>query len=70
MAKDALTADELTEADYAVIEGEMTGHPWIVYNKGRIGLAMMTTSGLPRKSESQTAAVDRCTQRYRVISLG
>lgn len=37
LAKDALTADELTEADYAVIEGEMTGHPWIVYNKGRIG---------------------------------
>ncbi|MCY8032636.1 IucA/IucC family protein [Bacillus sonorensis] len=37
LAKDALTADELTEADYAMIEGEMTGHPWIVYNKGRIG---------------------------------
>lgn len=37
LAKDALSADELTEADYAVIEGEMTGHPWIVYNKGRIG---------------------------------
>ncbi|MED1738240.1 IucA/IucC family siderophore biosynthesis protein [Bacillus swezeyi] len=39
LAKDALTADELTEADYAVIEGEMTGHPWIVYNKGRIGFS-------------------------------
>lgn len=47
LAKDALTADELTEADYAMIEGEMTGHPWIVYNKGGSALAMMTISGLP-----------------------
>lgn len=28
---------ELTEMDYAELEGEMTGHPWITYNKGRIG---------------------------------
>ncbi|MBU8769184.1 IucA/IucC family protein [Cytobacillus oceanisediminis] len=31
------TADKLTELDYAELEGEMTGHPWITYNKGRIG---------------------------------
>ncbi len=28
---------ELIELDYAELEGEMTGHPWITYNKGRIG---------------------------------
>ncbi|NDI36046.1 GNAT family N-acetyltransferase [Chengkuizengella sediminis] len=27
----------LLEMDYAQIEGEMEGHPWITYNKGRIG---------------------------------
>ncbi|MFC3882125.1 IucA/IucC family protein [Bacillus songklensis] len=31
------TSDELIELDYAELEGEMTGHPWITYNKGRIG---------------------------------
>jgi siderophore synthetase component len=31
------TSDELTELDYAELEGEMSGHPWITYNKGRIG---------------------------------
>lgn len=25
------------ELDYAHFEGEMTGHPWITYNKGRLG---------------------------------
>ncbi|MBA4496114.1 IucA/IucC family protein [Paenactinomyces guangxiensis] len=28
---------DLTELDYAELEGEMEGHPWITYNKGRIG---------------------------------
>ncbi|MGG1575268.1 IucA/IucC family protein [Fictibacillus sp. NRS-1165] len=31
------TSDELAAMDYAELEGEMTGHPWITYNKGRIG---------------------------------
>ncbi|MBO8178286.1 MAG: IucA/IucC family siderophore biosynthesis protein [Bacillus sp. (in: Bacteria)] len=31
------TTNELIELDYAELEGEMTGHPWITYNKGRIG---------------------------------
>ncbi|USK57990.1 IucA/IucC family protein [Peribacillus asahii] len=31
------SADELSTMDYAELEGEMTGHPWITYNKGRIG---------------------------------
>ena len=31
------TADEIVTLDYAYIEGEMQGHPWIVFNKGRVG---------------------------------
>lgn len=31
------TSEALTSLDYAELEGEMTGHPWITYNKGRIG---------------------------------
>lgn len=27
----------LTDLDYAQLEGEMDGHPWITYNKGRLG---------------------------------
>jgi siderophore synthetase component len=30
-------SEDLIELDYAELEGEMTGHPWITYNKGRIG---------------------------------
>ena len=26
-----------TDLDYAHLEGEMTGHPWLTYNKGRLG---------------------------------
>ncbi|ASK64055.1 iron transporter [Virgibacillus phasianinus] len=33
----AKSSEQLTELDYAELEGEMTGHPWITYNKGRIG---------------------------------
>jgi siderophore synthetase component len=28
---------DITDLDYAQLEGEMEGHPWITYNKGRIG---------------------------------
>ncbi|UOQ94305.1 IucA/IucC family siderophore biosynthesis protein [Halobacillus shinanisalinarum] len=31
------SSDQLIHEDYAWLEGEMTGHPWITYNKGRIG---------------------------------
>jgi siderophore synthetase component len=31
------SSEKLVELDYAELEGEMTGHPWITYNKGRIG---------------------------------
>ncbi|WP_257348642.1 IucA/IucC family protein [Pseudalkalibacillus decolorationis] len=37
LTKDSKTSDELIHEDYRFIEGEMTGHPWITYNKGRIG---------------------------------
>ena len=37
LAKPGQSADELVELDYAWLEGEMSGHPWIAYNKGRIG---------------------------------
>ncbi|WP_085521072.1 IucA/IucC family protein [Tuberibacillus sp. Marseille-P3662] len=30
-------SETLVDADYSDLEGEMTGHPWITYNKGRIG---------------------------------
>ncbi|MBP1080263.1 MULTISPECIES: IucA/IucC family protein [Bacillus] len=33
----AKSSAQLTELGYAELEGEMTGHPWITYNKGRIG---------------------------------
>lgn len=29
--------EELVDMDYGELEGEMEGHPWITYNKGRIG---------------------------------
>jgi siderophore synthetase component len=35
--KQKKSADDLVDLDYAELEGEMEGHPWITYNKGRIG---------------------------------
>jgi siderophore synthetase component len=37
LEKDPTPSDELIHVDYADLEGYMTGHPWITYNKGRIG---------------------------------
>ncbi|MGE7765355.1 IucA/IucC family protein [Peribacillus sp. NPDC096540] len=37
LSKPEQKADDLVELDYALLEGEMSGHPWIAYNKGRIG---------------------------------
>ncbi|MFC0468998.1 IucA/IucC family siderophore biosynthesis protein [Halalkalibacter kiskunsagensis] len=31
------SVEELVDMDYGELEGEMEGHPWITYNKGRIG---------------------------------
>ncbi|WP_100400988.1 IucA/IucC family protein [Bacillus sp. FJAT-44742] len=30
-------SEELLKMDYAEAEGELSGHPWITYNKGRVG---------------------------------
>ncbi|MGP4070069.1 IucA/IucC family protein [Halobacillus sp. B29] len=37
MQKTDRTSEQLLSADYAELEGYMKGHPWITYNKGRIG---------------------------------
>jgi len=37
MQKTDRTSEQLLTADYAELEGYMKGHPWITYNKGRIG---------------------------------
>lgn len=36
-AKQAKNPTDLLQLSYAKLEGEMEGHPWIIYNKGRIG---------------------------------
>ncbi|WP_332697178.1 IucA/IucC family protein [Halalkalibacter lacteus] len=35
--KEQQSVEELVDMDYGELEGEMEGHPWITYNKGRIG---------------------------------
>jgi siderophore synthetase component len=37
LARSALSTRELAALGYAELEGHMTGHPWIVFNKGRMG---------------------------------
>ncbi|MDR4935041.1 IucA/IucC family siderophore biosynthesis protein [Rossellomorea marisflavi] len=37
LERQEVSSDELIHEDYALLEGFMTGHPWITYNKGRIG---------------------------------
>ncbi|NUR64003.1 MAG: IucA/IucC family siderophore biosynthesis protein [Catenulispora sp.] len=39
LARGAIGAAELAELSYAELEGHMTGHPWIVFNKGRFGFS-------------------------------
>ncbi len=31
--------ERIVDMEYAAIEGEMTGHPWFTYNKGRVGFS-------------------------------
>ncbi|WP_088104100.1 IucA/IucC family protein [Halalkalibacter urbisdiaboli] len=35
--KQTQCVEQLLDLDYGELEGEMEGHPWITYNKGRIG---------------------------------
>jgi siderophore synthetase component len=39
LATATLTAAELADLDYAELEGHQTGHPWVAFNKGRIGFS-------------------------------
>jgi siderophore synthetase component len=39
LAATALPCAELAALDYAALEGHQTGHPWLVANKGRLGLS-------------------------------
>jgi siderophore synthetase component len=39
MARSARPAAELAELGHAELEGHLTGHPWIVANKGRLGFS-------------------------------
>jgi siderophore synthetase component len=54
---------DLTDLDYAQLEGEMEGHPWITYNKGRIGWGHDAYQAYaPEKKQPITlswAAIDR-----------
>lgn len=43
LATATLTAAELADLDYAQLEGHQTGHPWIAFNKGRIGFSSSDT---------------------------
>lgn len=44
-----------TELDYAHLEGEMKGHPWLTYNKGRLGWGYEdTTNFAPEQKEPVT----------------
>ncbi|MFJ9943811.1 IucA/IucC family protein [Streptomyces erythrochromogenes] len=49
----ALTADVLADLDYAALEGHQTGHPWLVLNKGRIGLSASDTAAWAPEARSR-----------------
>jgi siderophore synthetase component len=48
------TSDELADLDYAELEGEMSGHPWITYNKGRIGFGFDDYSKYAPENQQET----------------
>lgn len=39
LARSGVSAADLADLPYADLEGHMTGHPWIVFNKGRFGFS-------------------------------
>jgi siderophore synthetase component len=43
LATATLTAAELADLDHAELEGHQTGHPWIAFNKGRLGFSAADT---------------------------
>jgi siderophore synthetase component len=44
LARTALPAARLADLPYAELEGYQTGHPWIVFNKGRVGFSASDTT--------------------------
>ncbi len=42
-ARATATAAELADLGYAELEGHQTGHPWIAFNKGRVGFSVSDT---------------------------
>jgi siderophore synthetase component len=42
-ARATLSAAQLAELGYAELEGHQTGHPWIAFNKGRVGFSVTDT---------------------------
>lgn len=45
MARTALPAAELAELGHAELEGHLVGHPWLIANKGRLGLSATDLAG-------------------------
>ncbi|NGO73310.1 IucA/IucC family protein [Streptomyces boncukensis] len=56
-----LSSADLAALDYAELEGHMTGHPWLVANKGRIGFSA--------SDAARWAPEARCPQRLPWIAV-
>ncbi|MFE1245444.1 IucA/IucC family protein [Fictibacillus sp. NPDC058756] len=66
------SSDELADLDYADLEGEMSGHPWITYNKGRIGFGFDDYSKYAPENQNETKlfwiAVHRDRAQFQSVS--
>ncbi|MCM3720021.1 IucA/IucC family protein [Fictibacillus phosphorivorans] len=66
------TSNELVDLDYAELEGEMSGHPWITYNKGRIGFGFDDYSKYAPENQNETKlfwiAVHRDRAQFQSVS--
>lgn len=49
-----LTAARLADLGYAELEGHQTGHPWIAFNKGRVGFSVSDTERYAPESRMPT----------------
>lgn len=67
-----MSSDELADLDYADLEGEMSGHPWITYNKGRIGFGFDDYSKYAPENQNETKlfwiAVHRDRAQFQSVS--
>ncbi|MGH4023598.1 MAG: IucA/IucC family protein, partial [Pseudonocardiaceae bacterium] len=65
------TAAELAELPYAELEGHQSGHPWLIPNKGRMGLSASDTARyVPEARQALRLpwmAVHRSLARYRSV---